>query len=81
VDGDAVSVAAEWNIGMLARHTGQELRSDSHVTMHSEWYRWSQGSRRAGADIGRGSVQIGQTSAASATMTVGRAAMDAAGAA
>jgi hypothetical protein len=75
---EALSVA---NIGMLPRHTGQELRSDSHVTMQSEWYRWLQGSRRAGAEARRGSVQMGQTSAVSVTVTVGRAAMDSAGAA
>jgi hypothetical protein len=80
-DDDAISVAVEWNIGMLPRHTGQELRRDSHVTMQSEWYRWSQGSRRAGAEARRGSVQMGQTSAVSVTVTVGRAAMDSAGAA
>lgn len=74
-------MVVDWNIGMLPRHTGQELRSDSHVTMQSEWYRWPQGSSRAGAAARRGSVQTEQTSVVSVTVTVGSAAMDSAGAA
>jgi hypothetical protein len=80
-DDDAtISASVKSNNGMLPRHTGHEFRSDSHVTMQSEWYRWPQGSRRAGAEARRGSVQMGQTSSVSLTMTVGRAAMDSAGA-
>lgn len=79
-EGDgAVSAVGEGNIGMLRRQTGQVLCSDSHGTMQSEWYRCPQGSRRAAAASGRGSVQTAQTSAVSETVTVGSAAMDAAG--
>lgn len=81
-DDDAISLVAEVIIGMLRRQTGQELLCcDSHLTMQSEWYRWPQGSRRAGAEGGRGSVQTTQSSPASVTVTVGRAAMDSGGAA
>ena len=56
-DDDAMSLVAETIVRMLRRQIGQELCSDSHVTMQWEWYRWPQGSRRAGAEGGRGSVQ------------------------
>lgn len=81
-DDDATSLVVEVIVGMLQRQTGQELLcSDSHLTMQWEWYRWPQGSRRAGAEGGRGSVQTTQSSPASVTATVGRAAMDSGGAA
>lgn len=82
-----MSVVAEGGgiAGMLLRQTGQELRSDSHFTMQPEWYTWPQGSCRAasagcGSSRMRRSVQMGQTSAASDTATVGRAATDSGGA-
>lgn len=80
-DDDAMSLVAETIVGMLPRQIGQEFCSDSHLTMQWEWYRWPQGSRSAGADGGRGSVQTTQSSPASVTATVGRAAMDSGGAA
>ncbi|KAL5201686.1 hypothetical protein ABZP36_036040 [Zizania latifolia] len=62
------------NIGTLRRQTGQELRSASHGTMQSEWYRWPQGSRHLAAPRGRASVQTAQAAAASSEMvTVARA--------